>query len=209
MSTHYGSIAFTPLVRAVQAAHGSEDFYGPRADRAASRPGVDPLGQAEKDFLAQQDGFYLATISESGWPYVQYRGGPTGFLRVLSEHSLGWADFRGNLQYVSTGNITGDDRVAIIVMDYARRQRLKVFGHAHVEAADPDSDYAETLEHPTYAAVVERHVVVEVDAYDWNCPQHISVRYTQAQVTEILAPLQSRVTLLEAENARLRSAQTP
>lgn len=145
MSKRYGTIAFTDDVRAVQAEHGSETFYGRKADAGARSPGPDPLTEDEKEFLAERDGFYLASISETGWPYVQFRGGTAGFVHVLDDHTIGWADFRGNLRYVSTGNMAGDDRVALIAVDYAHRRRLKIFGHARIVTADEDADLLRSL----------------------------------------------------------------
>lgn len=204
MSKRYGTIAFTDDVRAVQAEHGSETFYGRKADAGARSPGPDPLTEDEKDFLAERDGFYLASISETGWPYVQFRGGTAGFVHVLDDHTIGWADFRGNLQYISTGNMAGDDRVALIAVDYAHRRRLKIFGHARIVTADEDADLLRSLSDDSYDAVVERAVVVAVEAYDWNCPQHITPRFTVTELDSALAPTRSRLAALEAENADLR-----
>ncbi|ORA54953.1 pyridoxamine 5-phosphate oxidase [Mycolicibacterium chubuense] len=204
MSKRYGTIAFTDDVRAVQAEHGSETFYGRKADAGASSPGPDPLTEDEKEFLAERDGFYLASIGETGWPYVQFRGGTAGFVHVLDDHTIGWADFRGNLQYISTGNMAGDDRVALIAVDYAHRRRLKIFGHARIVTADADADLLRSLSDDNYDAVVERAVVVAVEAYDWNCPQHITPRFTVAELDSALAPTRSRLAALEAENADLR-----
>ncbi|KMO67469.1 pyridoxamine 5'-phosphate oxidase family protein [Mycolicibacterium chlorophenolicum] len=204
MSKRYGAIAFTDDVRAVQAEHGSETFYGRKADAGARSPGPDPLTEDEKEFLAERDGFYLASIGETGWPYVQFRGGTAGFVHVLDDRTIGWADFRGNLQYISTGNMAGDDRVALIAVDYAHRRRLKIFGHARIVTADEDADLLHSLSDDSYDAVVERAVVVAVEAYDWNCPQHITPRFTVAELDSALAPTRSRLAALEAENADLR-----
>ena len=127
MSKHYGSIAFTDDVRAVQSEHGSDAFYGRKVVAGKASPGADPLTDDEKDYLSERDGFFLASVSETGWPYVQFRGGKPGFIHTLDDHTIGWADFRGNLQYISTGNVSGDDRVAIIALDYAHQ-----IGRAHV-----------------------------------------------------------------------------
>jgi uncharacterized protein len=182
MSRHYGTIAFTGGVRDAQAHYGSREIYARGEARAAAEPGTDALTSTERAFLAGRDGFYLATVGETGWPYVQYRGGPPGFLRVLDDHTIGWADFRGNLQYISTGNVASDDRVALFVMDYAHRRRLKLFGHARIVDAGDDPGLTAKLEDPGYDAHVERAVVVSVDAYDWNCPQHITPRFTLAEL---------------------------
>src|SRR3954453_20431595 len=176
MSGHYGDIAFTPAVADVQAQHGSRRFYARRQARRPGGIGPDALTEDEKDFLAERDGFYLATVSETGWPYVQFRGGPTGFLRVVDDHTIGWADFRGNLQYISTGNVGGDDRVALIALDYAHQRRLKIFGHARVVTVAEDPTLVESFADPAYDAEVERAVLVTVEAFDWNCQQHITPR---------------------------------
>ncbi|WP_156689956.1 pyridoxamine 5'-phosphate oxidase family protein [Mycobacterium sp. Marseille-P9652] len=204
MSKHYGTIAFTDDVRAVQRDHGSEAFYDRKRIAGKASPGPDPLTTTERDYLAERDHFYLATVGETGWPYVQFRGGPPGFLKVLDDHTIGWADFRGNLQYISTGNLAGQDRVAIIAVDYAGRRRLKIFGHARVVTAEEDPRLASSLADPAYDATVERAVVVDVEAFDWNCPQHITPRYTAAELESAVAPLRDRLAALEAENALLR-----
>ncbi|MEW5808247.1 MAG: pyridoxamine 5'-phosphate oxidase family protein [Actinomycetota bacterium] len=208
MSKHYGSIAFTPNVRSVQEERGSAAFYGRKADAGATAPGPDRLTDDEREYLAERDHFYLASVGETGWPYVQFRGGPTGFVRVLDDHSLGWADFRGNLQYISTGNMAGEDRVALIFLDYAHRRRLKIFGRARIVTAEEDPLLVGSLADPAYGAVVERAVVVDVAAYDWNCPQHITPRYTLPELEDALEPMRRKLAALEAENAELRAQRT-
>ncbi|MEH3141361.1 MAG: pyridoxamine 5'-phosphate oxidase family protein [Mycobacterium kyogaense] len=205
MSKRYGSIAFTRAVRSVQEQHGSATFYGRKADSGAATSGPDRLTDDERGYLAEQDHFYLATVGETGWPYVQFRGGPAGFVRVLDDHSVGWADFRGNLQYISTGNMGGEQRVALIFLDYAHRRRLKVFGHARIVTAEQNPELVASMTDPTYDAVVERAVVVGIAAYDWNCPQHITPRYTAAELDGALEPMRRRLAALEAENAELRA----
>jgi predicted pyridoxine 5'-phosphate oxidase superfamily flavin-nucleotide-binding protein len=207
VSRHYGDLAFTDQVRDVQDRYGSRSFYDRQRQRGVAR-GSDPTGGDALtadvvDFLAEQDACCVATVSETGWPYVQFRGGPPGFLRVLGEHTVGWADFRGNLQYVTVGNLAGDARVALLVVDFAARRRLKVFGHARVAFADEEPDLVAGLALPDYEAVVERAVVVSVDAYDWNCPQHITPRFTLEEMQPALAGLRHRVAALEAENREL------
>ena len=204
MSNHYGAIAFTDAVVDVQREHGSDGFYGRKRVQGRAAPGTDALTDDERDYLAERDGFYLASVSETGWPYVQFRGGPPGFLRVVDEHTIGWADFRGNLQYITTGNVSGDDRVALIVLDYAQRRRLKIFGHARVVTATEDPALVESLADPGYAAEVERAVLVTVEAFDWNCQQHITPRFSAAELEPHLAPLRRQLADLQAENARLR-----
>ena len=148
MSKHYGAIAFTEAVRDVQRDHGSHVFYDRKRIQGAAVPGADALTEDEKDYLAERDSFYLATISETGWPYVQFRGGPTGFLRVVDDHTIGWADFRGNLQYISTGNVAGDNRVALIAVDYLHQRRLKVYGHARIVTAEQDPTLVGSFANP-------------------------------------------------------------
>lgn len=207
MSSRYGEIAFTPAVAEAQAQRGSRRFYARHKARGgAAAP--DTLTATEREFLAARDGFYLATVSETGWPYVQYRGGPPGFLRVVDDHTLGWADFRGNLQYISTGNLAADDRVSLIVMDYAAQDRLKVFGHARATDVGADPALAAAMEVPGYDAVVERVVLVTVVAYDWNCRQHITPRYTAPEVEHLVAPLRRDLDACRAENRELRRPLT-
>ncbi|MES9539628.1 pyridoxamine 5'-phosphate oxidase family protein [Actinomadura sp. NPDC000600] len=162
------------------------------------------MGRAERDFIAGRDGFYLATVAVGGWPYVQFRGGPPGFVTVPDEHTLAWADFRGNRQYISTGNVAHDPRMSIIFMDYARRLRLKIFGVATINDVRHQGPSPSASAIPGYRAIVEREVRVEVKAFDWNCPQHITPRYTAEEVAPMLRPLRQRVDVLEAENDLLR-----
>ncbi len=143
-------------------------------------------------------------MSETGWPYVQFRGGPPGFLHVLDSTTLGYADFRGNRQYITTGNVAGNDRVSLFLMDYANRRRLKVFGHAGITDVADRLDLAERLRIPDYRARVERAVLIRVAGFDWNCPQHITPRYSMAELAGSVQPLQARIAALEAENAALR-----
>lgn len=206
MSHQYGTIAFTADVDAEQELYGSADFYRRVAQRRQGAPGGDSLGPREVDYLQSRDSFYLSTVSETGWPYVQFRGGPAGFVKVIDEQTLAWADYRGNLQHVSTGNLRGDDRVSIIAMDYPSQSRLKLFGHARVVRLEENPELVEGLHHPEDPdAVVERAVIVTVSAFDWNCPHHITPRYTSDQVKRIISPLQERIAALELENVRLRS----
>jgi uncharacterized protein len=194
-------IASTPGVRAAQEANGSGEFWaGFDGDRAFDR-----FTPAEAAFIAERDSLYMATISESGWPYVQHRGGPPGFIRVLDEKTLAIPDFRGNRQYISTGNLATNDRAALILMDYPHRRRLKLY--AHVEAKDlaADSELAAKLALPDYRAKVERALIMHLTAYDWNCPQHITPRFSEAELEPSLAPFRARLEALEAENQALRA----
>lgn len=204
MSRHYPAIAFTEHVRAVQRERGSDGFYDRKRVAGAASTEPDRLTGDEVDFLAERDGFYLASVSETGWPYVQFRGGPAGFVHAVDDRTIAWADFRGNLQYISTGNLGANDRVAIIAMDYANRRRLKLYGHARIVTASEDPHLMAALTETGYDAVVERAVVVAVDAFDWNCPQHITPRYTVAELEPALTEMRRCLAALEAENAALR-----
>lgn len=197
MRHQYQQIAFTPAVKAAQESYGSRDAYA----RHAAKPfDADAgLSREEAGFLTEQDGFFLATVSETGWPYVQYRGGPKGVLKALGPRRVGWADFAGNRQYITVGNAAADNRVSIIVMDYARQARLKIFGYANICRADDAPELAAALVVDGYHAKVERVVTVEVAAFDWNCPQHIVPRYTGDEVARVIAPLKERIAELEAK----------
>jgi uncharacterized protein len=174
----FGEIAFTRAVQAAQERDGSRAAYSRVAD-ASRRPAG--LGPAEADFLRATDSFYLATVSETGWPYVQHRGGPPGFLKIVSPARIAFADFRGNRQFVSVGNVSRDDRASMIVVDYANRRRLKLLGHlSFAELGEADPELVFEVELPDYPARVERVAVFDVAAFDWNCPQHIPHRVTSS-----------------------------
>jgi hypothetical protein len=200
MSNHFAEIAFTPSVRAVQESMGSRRYYA-RQDKDA---GPVEFSHAETDFISQRDSFYIASVSETDWPYVQHRGGPAGFVRVLSPTTLGFADYRGNRQYVSVGNLLKNDRVAMIFVDYPNRERLKVLGHVRLVSSDEPA-VIESLKTPGYRAHVERGFVITVVAYDWNCPQHITPRFSEAEVETAVAPLRKRLAQLETELAACRN----
>ena len=199
MPRSFADIAFTPSVQALQLKHGSRAQYA----RMQARATQTALTVREREFLGQADSFYLATVSETGWPYVQHRGGPRGFVRVLSASQIAFADFRGNLQYVSAGNVARDDRVSVIVVDYAGRRRLKLLGHLRlVDVTDADAALVAAVALPGYRATVERIAIVDVVAFDWNCPQHITQRFTVDQVDAITQPLEARIASLEDELRR-------
>jgi predicted pyridoxine 5'-phosphate oxidase superfamily flavin-nucleotide-binding protein len=207
MSREYRALAFTPDVEEAQRAYGSRAAQQ-RLDRhVGPAQEIEPLGAREREFLALQDGFYVATVSTTGWPYVQFRGGPAGFVRTPDPHTIAWADFRGNRQYITMGNVRSDPRVALIFLDYARRARLKVYGRMRVTDVRAQG-HPSTLQVPGYHGVVERDVEIDVAAFDWNCDQHIEPRYSFDQLSEQLAPLRDRLASLEAENARLRAASS-
>ena len=194
MGHKFAEIAFTDTVKKLQEKMGSRNAY-------AAREGGEALNAAltarEAAFIAERDSFYMASVGETGWPYVQHRGGPKGFVRTLDEKTLGFADFRGNRQYVSVGNVTTDNRVALFFMDYPNRARLKLFGRAKLIGEDDATTLAK-LELPDYRAKVERGFLIHVEAFDWNCPQHITPRYTLGEIEEATAPLRARIAELEA-----------
>jgi predicted pyridoxine 5'-phosphate oxidase superfamily flavin-nucleotide-binding protein len=203
MTRKFAEIAFTPTVKTLQEQHGSREAY---ARMEAAGPENDSLIPRVADFIQARDSFYMGSVSENGWPYIQFRGGAPGFLKILDEKTLGFADFGGNGQYLSVGNLAVSDRVFLFLMDYANRRRLKIWGRARVEHENPD--LIEQLRMPGYEASHERAILIQVEAWDWNCPQHIPVRYSEAQVAAMVAPLQSRIQELEAQLAQITSQQT-
>jgi len=207
MSRGYGSIVFTDDVSAEQEIYGSAEFYARAKERHEDSPG-DSLGDRERHFLEGRDSFYLASVGETGWPYVQFRGGPAGFIRIADEHTLAWADYRGNLQHVTTGNLRSDDRISMIAMDYPRRRRLKIFGTARVIRFSEDPALVEGLVHPDDAGTIaEQAIVVTVKAFDWNCPQHITPRFTAEEVGAATRVLRSRIASLERQLSALAPPQ--
>jgi hypothetical protein len=203
MAHNFGSLVFTPLVKALQEKYGSRRQY---ARLEAGNPSRDLLGADETAFIADHDSFYLATVGSSGWPYIQHRGGPQGFLKVIDDHTVAFADFRGNKQYISSGNLGTDNRIALIMVDYPRQARLKILGRVEIFEGAAAQEWIERLREPDYKAVIERVYVIRVEAFDWNCPQHITPRFTAEQIQEALAPFERRMEELEKENEKLREA---
>ena len=179
-------------------------YFGKRATLREA-PEIDPLTDEEREFIEARDSFYMATVTENGWPYVQHRGGAPGFLRVVSPTQLAFADYRGNRQMLSTGNLAANDRVALFLMDYPRRERLKILGHARVEDARLHPDLAAQLANPGMKARVERMVFIDVVSFDWNCPKYITPRYSLEEVTELVGPLKTRIAELETQLSRMKS----
>jgi predicted pyridoxine 5'-phosphate oxidase superfamily flavin-nucleotide-binding protein len=195
-------VAFSESVKAVQARQGSRAAYA----RVEARGGFETAITDElARFIAERDSAYLATASAEGRPYVQHRGGPRGFIRVLDEHTLGWADFGGNRQYITTGNLAENDRAFLFLMDYAQPARVKIWGRARVVEDDPA--LVARLMPEGYRARPEQAALFTVEAWDVNCPQHIPRKLDAAEVEDALARLRARVAALEAENARLRSGR--
>jgi uncharacterized protein len=201
MSYGFLDIAISPSVRAVQEKMGADrawiDFKGHRE--------FDRFAENEAAFIAERDSFYMATVSETGWPYVQYRGGPRGFLKLLDDRTLAFADYRGNRQYISTGNLAANDRVCLILMDYRVPARLKIYAHVTTLALADDPSLTPLVEVPGYKAKIERIFRLTLQAFDWNCPQHITRRFTEEEIVDSVRPLHDRVAQLEAENAELRA----
>jgi uncharacterized protein len=198
-------LAFTPTVRAEQERRGSRAAYAAITAGGEGEASADVLSQRELLFIEARDSFYLATVSETGWPYVQHRGGPPGFLKVVDAKTLAFADYQGNRQYLSVGNLAADDRAALILVDYARRARLKIYAHVEAVALDADPALAARVAEPTQKAKPERILVLHLEAFDWNCPQHITPRFTEREIAAAIEPLRDRLHALEAENAELRA----
>ncbi|WP_416356564.1 pyridoxamine 5'-phosphate oxidase family protein [Aureimonas phyllosphaerae] len=194
-------IAATPSVRAAQTEMGVEQHWQAfKGERCFDRFTAD-----EAAFIGARDSFYIASASDTGWPYVQHRGGPRGFLKVADDASRAFADYSGNRQYISLGNFNADDRACLFLMDYARRARLKIYGHVEIVAPEADPQLLEQVTVPSYRARIERIVRVRLAAFDWNCPQHITPRFTEAEIAEAVQPVRERIATLEAETASLRA----
>lgn len=201
MGHKFSEIAFTPIIRQLQSAAGSRDVY---ADMERGDDYNHRLRAREVAFITARDSCYMASVTETGWPYIQHRGGLPGFIKVLDERYIGFADYSGNRQYISTGNFTHDERVALFLMDYANKRRLKLLGRVRIVAAD-DQETMAKLTDESYSARSERGFVIEVEAFDWNCPKHITPRYSADEVEAMLAPLREENEQLKA---RLASAQS-
>jgi predicted pyridoxine 5'-phosphate oxidase superfamily flavin-nucleotide-binding protein len=193
MANNFLKHTVTDSVRKAQ-----EHYFG-SSPRIAGAPERDALTEDEIAFVAARDSFYMATVSETGWPYIQHRGGRAGFLRVLNPQTLAFADYRGNRQMLSTGNLAANDRVALFLMDYPQRTRLKILGHARIEDARQHQDLVQQLAEPEVHGVIERFFFIEVVSFDWNCPKYITPRYTAEEIQELVGPLKQRIVELEAK----------
>jgi uncharacterized protein len=192
MPHQFGEIAFTPSVKAIQQKMGSRENYKRFVEKGADNNSITPeLAQ----FISEIDGFYLGTVTSNGYPYIQFRGGKTGFLKILNHRTLGFADFRGNVQYISVGNLSENDQAFLFLMDYRHRRRLKMFGRARIVEVDPE--ILALVQDRDYEATVERAILFEIEGWDWNCPQHIPIRYTEVEVTEMVKALGDRIAELE------------
>jgi uncharacterized protein len=194
MPRKFGEIAFTPAVEAAQAARGSRQTY---ERYIANGPANDTITPEIAEFIARLEGFYLGTVSSNGYPYIQFRGGAPGFLKVLNEKTLGFADFSGNVQYITVGNLSVNDKAFLFLMDYRQRQRIKIWGRAaYIEG---DAELTERLRVPGYTAKIERVILFQVEATSENCSQHIPIRYSEQDFANLIAPLQMRIAELEAQ----------
>jgi hypothetical protein len=194
MPRKFGEIAFTSEVLAAQIQRGSRESY---ERYIANGPAHDSITPKLAEFIAQIDGFYLGTVSSNGYPYIQFRGGPPGFLKVLDEKTLGFADFKGNVQYITVGNLSGNAKAFLFLMDYRHRRRVKVWGSARY--VEGDANLIEQLRIPDYPAEIERVILFQIEAFSENCPQHIPIRYSEAEVEAMMAPLRDRITELELQ----------
>ena len=201
MSYGFLDVAITPSVRAVQARVGADRIW----QHFKGHREFDRFTENEVAFIADRDSFYMATVSETGWPYVQHRGGPRGFLKLIDDHTVAFADYRGNRQYISTGNLMADDRACLFLMDYPRRARLKIYAHVETLALDDDPDLTALVTMPDYRARLERIFRLRLKTFDWNCQQHITPRFTEHDIAEAVRPLRDRLAQLESENAELRA----
>lgn len=202
MTLRYHRVMFGDEVRKAQAAQGSSGYL---AEDDLPDPGPDRLSESEAAFIEARDSFYLATNGAGGWPYLQHRGGPTGFVRLLDDRTLGFADFCGNRQYITLGNLATDHRASLFFMDYGQRARLKLIGRLRAVDLTQDAALAARLALPGYRAGIERGLLVEVEAFEWNCPQHITPRVTADEVVPVVRDLQARIAELEAQLAALKA----
>jgi uncharacterized protein len=201
MTYGFLDIASTPSVRAAQAEMGADQFW----ESFGGDRQMDRFTESEAAFIAERDSFYMATVSETGWPYMQHRGGPAGFLKLVDDRTLAFADYRGNRQYISTGNLAANDRACLFLMDYPRRARLKIYAHVEKLALDADPALAALVHDPDYRGKPERIFRLRLEAFDWNCPQHITPRFTEKEVAAAVRPMQDRLVQLEKENTELRA----
>jgi len=197
-------IAFTPSVKAIQERHGSRAAYAKLEQRGGFREAI--TGELAA-FIGERDSFYLATASHTGRPYIQHRGGPPGFLRVLDEHTLAFADVSGNKQFISMGNLAVNDAAFLFLIDYSQRRRIKIWGRARF--VEGDAELLARVSHADDPERPERVLVFTVEAWDENCPRHITPRFTEAQIAVRERELRARIRELEAENARLRLRSRP
>lgn len=198
MPRQFGAIAFTPAVKAMQEKMGSRENYERFVEGGADNNSITP---DLVRFISEMDGFYLGTVTSNGYPYIQFRGGKAGFLKILDDRTLGFADFRGNVQYISVGNLSENDKAFLFLMDYRHRRRLKILGRARIVEDDPAIlDRVRDLD---YSAIVERAIVFEIEGWDWNCPQHIPIHYSEQEMQQTVDYYQAKILALEKVVAAL------
>ncbi|WP_296383445.1 pyridoxamine 5'-phosphate oxidase family protein [Winogradskyella sp.] len=200
MAKNFAEIAFTEAVKKLQEKHGSRNSY----ERMGKFSVIDGLTNNEISFIENRDSFYLASIGVKKFPYVQHRGGPKGFLKVLSPKRIGFIDFIGNKQYVSVGNMATNNNVSLIIIDYPTRTRLKIFAKSEVIELKDNPELYQQLNLQDYKFRPERMMVFHIEAYDWNCPQHIKPRYTVEEINEAFLPQKDYIAKLEAEILELK-----
>jgi predicted pyridoxine 5'-phosphate oxidase superfamily flavin-nucleotide-binding protein len=200
MAKNYASLAFTDRVKSLQRKYGSRPTY----ELVEKRSTATGLTDAEEEFISNRDSFYMATIGENGFPYIQHRGGPKGFVTVINPTTIAFIDFSGNKQYITVGNLATQSKVALIMMDYPAQTRLKIYAQAEIIEFNARPDLWRSLSLENYKARPERIILLHIEAYDWNCPQHITPRYTEAEIEEALIPMRERIASLEKELSRLK-----
>lgn len=200
MAKNFASIAFTDAVKAIQEKNGSRASYA----RMEQHTYVDGLTENEIDFISQRDSFYMATIGDNGYPYIQHRGGPKGFVKVLNTKRIAFIDFRGNMQYISIGNMATNNNVAIIMVDYPAKARLKMYAKAEIVELKDNAVLLEELNLANYKFKPERMMLLHIEAYDWNCPQHITPRYTVEDIEEAFNSQRQHIAILQAEITALK-----
>lgn len=201
MAKNFASLAFTDAVKEMQKKMGSRKSYA-RMERETY---VDGLTENEIDFIVQRDSFYMASIGENVFPYIQHCGGPKGFVKVLDAKRIGFIDFKGNVQYISVGNIATNNNVALIMVDYPGRTRLKILAKAEIVELKNDDSLFEFLDLGEYKFRPERMMVLHIETYDWNCPQHITPRYTVEDIEAAFAPQRNQIIALQNEVKELKA----
>ncbi len=202
MARAFAKLAFTPTVQSIQKQHGSAETYQKFLEYEAEQ--ANKLTNREIEFISERDGFYQSSVSETNWPYVQFRGGPKGFLKIIDEQTIAYADYRGTRQYISTGNLTTNNRTSLILMDYPNRRRLKIWGEVNIIEPSSNPTLISNLHDETYRALPERVIQITVKAFDWNCPQHIPQRLTLEELEPHIQPLREEIEKLKKENKRLK-----
>lgn len=201
MAKNFASLAFTEEIKMLQEKYGSRKNY----ERMEKRSVIDGLTNFEVDFISKRDSFYMASIGENGFPYIQHRGGPKGFVKIIDANTIGFTDFSGNKQFITVGNLSTHNNVSLIMMDYPARARLKIYAKAEIVELVDQPELLNFLTLYDYPAKPERMMVLHIEAYDWNCPQHISPRFTMEEIEEALKPQREYIDKLEQEIKTLKA----